>query len=63
MTKVTEALRSAPVPGGVHVVHPDREQLSRLIADGYKFLVYGVDEIFLGHAASKEAAFAASLVP
>jgi 2-dehydro-3-deoxyglucarate aldolase len=61
MEKVSAALRNAPVPGGVHVVHPDREQLSKLIADGYKFLVYGVDEIFLGKTAANEAAFAAGL--
>jgi len=61
ITKVSAALRNAPVPGGVHVVHPDREQLSRLIADGYKFLVYGVDEMFLSRSAANEAAFAAGL--
>ena len=62
MSKVTDALRGAPVPGGAHVVHPDRSQLTKLIADGYKFLVYGVDEIFLGRTASSEAAFAATLL-
>ena len=61
MAKVTDALRAAPVPGGIHVVHPDREQLTKRVGEGYKFLVYGVDEIFLSRTAATEAAFAAGL--
>ncbi|MBI1202276.1 MAG: 2,4-dihydroxyhept-2-ene-1,7-dioic acid aldolase [Rhodopseudomonas sp.] len=62
MAKVTDALKNAPVPGGVHLVHPQRDQLKKLADEGYKFLVYGVDQIFLVNAIVGEAAFAHELV-
>ena len=61
MAKVTKALHSSQVAGGVHIVQPDRALLQKLIAEGYSFLVYGVDEIFLGKTAAGEAEFARSL--
>ncbi len=61
MAKVTAALARTKAAGGVHVVHPDREQLKRLIGLGYRFLVYGVDEVLLAQTASAEASYARSL--
>jgi 2-dehydro-3-deoxyglucarate aldolase len=61
MAKVTHALRSAPVPGGVHVVQPDRVQLKKLIDEGYCFLAYSVDEVLLSQFSTAEAQFARSL--
>jgi 2-dehydro-3-deoxyglucarate aldolase len=63
MDKVADAIKRTGAVGGVHVVHPDRGRLKLLISEGYRFLVYGVDEIFLGQAAGGEAAFARTLVP
>ncbi len=31
------------IPGGIHVVEPDREELYRQIDSGYRFLGYGLD--------------------
>jgi 2-keto-3-deoxy-L-rhamnonate aldolase RhmA len=62
MAKVAGALKRTKVAGGVHIVHPDRNQLNARIGEGYRFLVYGVDEIFLGQAAATEAKFALDLV-
>jgi 2-keto-3-deoxy-L-rhamnonate aldolase RhmA len=61
MAKVAGALKRTKAAGGVHVVQPDRAQLSARIGEGYRFLVYGVDEIFLGQAAGAEAKFALDL--
>jgi 2-dehydro-3-deoxyglucarate aldolase len=62
MAKVASVLSRTKAAGGVHVVHPDRAQLKKLVGEGYRFLVYGVDEIFLGNAARGEAGFARSLL-
>ena len=34
-------------PYGYHIVHPDARILKEKIRLGYKFIVYGIDEIFL----------------
>lgn len=31
------------VPSGIHVVEPDTDNLDKAIADGYRFIAYGVD--------------------
>lgn len=35
------------IPCGVHVVAPDTEVLKRRIADGYRFIAYSIDAVFL----------------
>jgi 2-keto-3-deoxy-L-rhamnonate aldolase RhmA len=62
MAKIASGLKRTKAAGGVHIVHPDRDQLNARIVEGYRFLVYGVDEIFLGQAAATEAKFALGLV-
>ena len=34
---------------GNHVVQPEPERLAQCIADGYKFIAYGIDAVFLLH--------------
>lgn len=38
------------VPLGLHVVQPDPEQLAAKIAEGYCFIAYGIDAVFLYRA-------------
>ena len=38
-----EAGLSHGIPGGIHVVEPDRDELYRQIDSGYRFLGYGLD--------------------
>lgn len=40
---------------GVHVVAPEPEMLSRRLAEGYRFIAYAIDAVFLGSAAARPA--------
>jgi len=43
MTRVLKAGREHGIPGGIHVVEPDIQQLKGRIDEGYRFLAYSVD--------------------
>jgi 2-dehydro-3-deoxyglucarate aldolase len=45
------ACRRAAKPVGTHIVHPDPQMLDARIAEGYQFVAYGVDTVFLREAA------------
>ncbi len=47
-------------PGGVHIVEPDEDKLKSLIAQGQRFIAYGVDFRMLDVAARKGAAYSLS---
>jgi 2-dehydro-3-deoxyglucarate aldolase len=36
------------IPCGVHIVTPDPQELKQKIDDGYKFIAYSIDSVFLG---------------
>jgi 2-dehydro-3-deoxyglucarate aldolase len=38
------------IPCGVHVVQPDLFTLEQRIAEGYRFIAYSIDSVFLNHA-------------
>ena len=39
------------LPMGIHVVEPDPEKLRNKITEGYRFLAYGIDSVFLSNKA------------
>jgi 2-dehydro-3-deoxyglucarate aldolase len=43
MNKIRQIGNDLKVPGGVHVVEPDWNQLKQCIEDGYKFIAYSLD--------------------
>jgi len=43
------------VPCGMHVVPPDPAELQRRRAEGYRFLAYSIDAVFLNAAAARPA--------
>ena len=43
MEEIRKVARELNVPGGVHIVEPDREALKKCINDGNTFIAYGVD--------------------
>ena len=51
LQKITEAGQRAGKPGGVHIVEPEPEKLREGLAQGYRFIAYGVDFRFLDVAA------------
>ena len=47
MDRIRSLCASCRVPCGVHVVQPDPEQLAQRMAEGYRFLAYSIDSVFL----------------
>ncbi len=43
------------IPCGVHVVAPSPEELRQRLAQGYRFVAYSIDAVFLNHGALKPA--------
>jgi 2-dehydro-3-deoxyglucarate aldolase len=43
----------ANIPCGVHVVSPFVDDLQKKIDDGYRFIAYSIDSVFLNHAVVK----------
>ena len=47
---------AAGKPAGYHVVHPDHRLVAERIAQGYTFLAFGTDFLFLGNACREQMA-------
>mgnify|MGYP003991617933 FL=1 len=43
----------ANIPCGVHVVSPSANDLKEKLSDGYRFIAYSIDSVFLNHIAVK----------
>lgn len=50
MDRINEACKRHNMPMGNHVVQPEPERLAKCIADGYRFIAYGIDAVFLSTA-------------
>ena len=51
MAHINAVCQKHAMPMGAHVVMPDPDQLRRNIAEGYQFIAYGIDSVFLRVAA------------
>lgn len=49
--KILEATRSAGIAAGIHVVHPPVDQVQRRLTEGFRFIAYAGDMLFLVPAA------------
>lgn len=58
---VSEVMNSATKVGGFHVVHSNHEDLADKIKQGYRFLAYGNDMVFLAEKIDAEASFVKQL--
>ena len=52
MDRILSACRSYGVPCGIHVVLPDMAMLQTRINQGYRFIAYSIDAVFLNNAAA-----------
>ena len=43
MEQIREIAKKCGIPGGVHIVEPDAEQLKKSIEQGNQFIAYGAD--------------------
>jgi 2-dehydro-3-deoxyglucarate aldolase len=46
--RLVAAARAAGVAAGIHVVHPSVDQVKRRLMEGFTFVAFGVDQLFLG---------------
>jgi 2-dehydro-3-deoxyglucarate aldolase len=51
MASIRELSRAHGIPSGVHVVMPDIALLQQRLAQGYRFLAYSIDAVFLNTSA------------
>jgi len=49
LQRLRDQCRAHSIPMGLHIVQPDPDQLRAKIRDGYQFLAYGTDAVFLYH--------------
>ena len=47
MRSVLELCRQHQIPSGIHIVQPDSKELQRCILEGYLFIAYSLDSVFL----------------
>jgi 2-dehydro-3-deoxyglucarate aldolase len=52
MDRIRSVCAAFRMPCGLHVVQPDQEQLAQRLTEGYRFLAYSIDAVFLRVSAS-----------
>ncbi len=52
LSKILSMCAKHKMPCGIHVVQPDPKMLEQRINEGYTFIAYGVDTVFLNHGAA-----------
>lgn len=57
LEEVKRAVRKGGKAGGFHVVHSDHDLMLKIIKDGYRFIAYGDDMVFLGEKIKQETQF------
>lgn len=59
LNQVQEIIRQGGACGGYHVVHSNHDELQRRIKEGYRFIAYGDDMVFLAEKLKEEGGFVA----
>ncbi|MBO6561353.1 MAG: hypothetical protein JJ959_12495 [Nisaea sp.] len=62
LDRVTSAMKQSPKAGGVHVVMPDEDLLRRRVGEGYSFIAYGDDMVFLAEKLRDDSAIVTELL-
>ncbi len=62
LDKVTAGMKRSPKAGGVHVVMPDEDLLRKRIEEGYTFVAYGDDMVFLAEKLRDDSAIVNDLL-
>lgn len=50
MSRLSQLCGEHRIPCGLHVVSPDAAALRQKLAEGYRFIAYGIDSVFLTHS-------------
>jgi len=52
LMKIIDSVRKSPVALGFHIVHPEEKDLKERMRQGFSFIGYGMDTIFLSDGAN-----------
>jgi 2-dehydro-3-deoxyglucarate aldolase len=47
LERIRAIAKTHGIPYGVHIVKPDKEELQKRIVEGYRFIAYSIDSVFL----------------
>ena len=50
LKEIKNAAQKHSVPMGLHIVNPDKKELTDRVAEGYQFIAYGIDSVFLNNS-------------
>lgn len=53
LEKILSMAQAHNIPCGIHVVAPEKEMLKKRIDEGYRFIAYSIDAVFLNQAAAR----------
>ena len=53
MSRLTELCREYGIPCGLHVVNPEPAELQQRIIEGYRFIAYGIDAVFIAKSSAR----------
>lgn len=53
MARINDAAKHARIPTGIHVVAPSPEELNARITEGYRFIAYSIDAVFMRTSAQR----------
>jgi 2-dehydro-3-deoxyglucarate aldolase len=53
LLRILELTRKKGIAAGIHVVTPDSEELKSRIVEGYRFIAYSIDAVFLRSASQR----------
>jgi len=62
LSKISQIIREGNVVGGYHVVHSNHQELLDKIMQGYKFIAYGDDMVFLAEKIRDESDFVKNVI-
>jgi len=51
VTQIINKVKKSPIALGIHIVHPSEQDLNERIRQGFTFIAYGMDTIFLQNGA------------
>jgi len=56
MESIKRKTELANIPCGVHVVAPSANELQERMTEGYRFIAYSMDSVFLNHSSNNPVA-------
>jgi len=53
LKKIVEKIRNSDVALGIHIVHPSEKEFEKRVKEGFNFIAYGMDTIYLSQGAKR----------